>query len=392
MGSKMVSAAYDHIVAILVVGAVFVGAVVVLPNMSFNSFKAVDQQQLRSTGLSVFNAMLLDTGEPTDWGSMDPFFINDARVTRFGLARSWDGELYVLDPDKVQRLVLGNPLNYCDYQRIRGLLGLEEYGFDLRILPPFNVTNLDGTPIPAKTPLTIDNNQVSYSVRVSYLTSAPIPNALVSAKLVFTYKNNGVSDFGIISRPQISTDALGVGGDSITLPATPDSLTVILRVTVADVATLVVTFGMPTANNIAEVNFVGDSIVLTQPDVVDHASRWVYNIIPITGDGDMEFLYNGSKTNDNKFTWGEGYQNWTRTFYGLRYRDPVIFILNVLAVPQGEGGRQEVIVAGPYQNFLGFTIFQYGGSNKGSRAAVTLQRNVMISDMTYIAELTLWKE
>ena len=107
----MVNAVYDHVVAILVVGVIFVGAVVVLPAMSFANLQAVDQQQLRNTALNVFNAMLLDTGEPTNWGSMDPFYMNDPRIKRFGLASTQGTTFYVLDPNKVQRLI-GNSLYY----------------------------------------------------------------------------------------------------------------------------------------------------------------------------------------------------------------------------------------------------------------------------------------
>ena len=118
----MVNAVYDHIVAILIVGVIFVGAVVVLPAMSFANLQAVDQQQLRNTARNVFNSMLLDTGEPRNWGSIRDFKKNDPRVQRFGLASAQDSTFCVLDPDKVQRLVAGNPLNHLEYDRVRKLL------------------------------------------------------------------------------------------------------------------------------------------------------------------------------------------------------------------------------------------------------------------------------
>lgn len=384
----MVSAVYDHIVAILVVGAVFVGAVVVLPNMSFNSIQAVDEQQLRNTALSVFDAMLLDTGAPTSWGSMVPFYKNDPNVTRFGLASAQDSTFYVLDPDKVQRLVLTNPLNYLEYEKVRQLLKLEGYGFNLRIVPPFNVTNTDNTPIPTRSPITLNGKNLSYSVKVSYLTGGPIPNAMIDAKIVYAAD----SQFSIARRPLVSTDSLGLGGDIATLDFEPKYVMVVLRVTVADVATIVVTFGSAQPDNIANINFVGDSLILTTPDVVDKANRWITNIIPVIEDGEIEFLYNGTK--DDTLNWGSN-DNWTRTFNGLRYRNPTIFILAVWAVPTVGGhaeGRQEVLVAGPYQNLLGFTVFQYGDLSSRNRPSVTIQRSVIISGMTYLAELTLWKE
>jgi len=41
----MVNAVYDHIFAIIIVGIIFVSAVVALPAMSLINIKAVDQQQ-----------------------------------------------------------------------------------------------------------------------------------------------------------------------------------------------------------------------------------------------------------------------------------------------------------------------------------------------------------
>ena len=150
----MVNATYDHIVAIILVGVIFVWVVGVLPATSLVSINAADQQQLRNTGLNVFNAMLLDTGEgfnetanqnTTNWGSLDPFEAED--IIRFGLASTEDSASYVLDPDKVQRLEIGNPLGTINNTIAKSLMELEGYGFALEIIPPFNVTNVDGTKI-----------------------------------------------------------------------------------------------------------------------------------------------------------------------------------------------------------------------------------------------------
>ena len=69
----IVSIAADHLVAIVIVGIIFVGTVVVLPATSFSNLKVVDQQQLRNTAYNVFDAMLLDVGSPSKWGSSFPF-------------------------------------------------------------------------------------------------------------------------------------------------------------------------------------------------------------------------------------------------------------------------------------------------------------------------------
>ncbi len=380
----MVHAVYDHIIAIFIVGVIFVGAVVVLPTMSFANLQAVDQQQLRNTALNVFNAMLLDTGEPANWGSMDPFHTNDPRVKRFGLASAQDSIFYVLDPDKVQRLVVGNPLNYFEYDRVRELLELEDYGFRLRIIPSFNVTNVDGTVITSKSPITIDGDELSYAVKVSYLAGSPIPNALTRATIVYT---DG-EDFSITSPEPVWTNALGLCEDTFTLSFEPIQTVVVLRVTVAGVATIVVTFGTPPPNDIAEINFVGDTIILTMPDATPRGARWLDNIIPIGSEEDIQFLYNGTRdSEEDKLNYGAS-TVWSETFYGLRYLDPIVFIFNFWAVIEGEG-RQEVLVAGLYRAL--YDIFEFGGSPQSNRV-VKIQRSVIISGMTYTTELWFWKE
>jgi hypothetical protein len=59
---------------------------------------------------------------------------------------------------------------------------------------------------------------------------------------------------------------------------------------------------------------------------------------------------------------------------------------------EGKGGRQDFVVAGPYQNLLGYSIFEYGSPISGSGPKIILQRSVIISGMTYTAELTFWKK
>lgn len=381
----MVNAVYDHIIAILVVGAMFFGAVVILPTMSFANLQAVDQQQLRNTALNVFNAMLLDTGEPTNWGSMDPFYINDPRVKRFGLASAPDSTFYVLDPDKVQRLVEGNPLNYCRYERVRELLGLQNYGFSLRIIPPFNVTfekfEID------------DAGLFHYQVRVSYNDGLPIPNAKVQGTVYYTSKE----DFFIAFLGSKSTNYIGTCSDGISLEIDYDklvSIVIVLRVTVADVATLIVTHQSGEHYKITDINIVGNTLILTRTKDTPNDNVWIMNGTFTGSDGKLIYLFNSTKKNDPDYMLNTGnYKMWSRLFQGLHRRNPHVFVFNYWAVNPGTGrGRSEIVIAGPYQNSLGHYNFQYGSSLKSGSASVKIQRSVIISGMTYVAELLLWKE
>lgn len=386
------NAVYDHIIAILVVGMIFVGAVVILPTMSFANLQAVDQQQLRNTALNVFNAMLLDTGQPVSWGSIRDFKMNDPRVQRFGLASAQDSTFYVLGPDKVQRLVVGNPLNYCDYNRVRELLGLQNYGFHLRIIPPFNVTFLSP---PSVTPCCLN-----YKVRVAYLDGTPIPNAQTYATVVYT---KGKDYFNITQSGPVGTNSMGIGEGAVELGiADPDYYMVTLRVTVADVATLVATSGDTLNNTIADMNVVYDTLILTStkepPDYNEPPNEnvWILDIIAIGSQGSLWHLFTGTKAGQgNKFNTGQGsFELWYDLFPGLHDFEPVVFIFNFWAVDPITGhGRQQVLIVMAYPDILGTSIFDYGGSLESVRgAAVKVQRSVIISSMTYTAELWLWKE
>jgi len=386
----MVSAVYDHLIAILVIGAIFVGAVVVLPTMSYINLQAVDQQQLRNTALNIFNAMLLNTGEPTNWGSIRDFQKNDQRVQRFGLASAQESTFFVLDPDKVQRLVVGNPLNYCDYNKVRELLGLQNYGFRLRIIPPFNVTFLS---------VSLMGDSLCYKARVSYLDGGPVPNAEASATVVCT---DGKDYFNINQSGTVKTNSMGICEDIIPIGISdPDFYTVILRVTVAEVATLIVTSAQTFNNTIARINIVYDTIILTSwkdpPDYNFQPSEnvWIFDIATFGSRGSLWKLFEGDeKGNDNMFNTGKGpFERWFRDFVGLRAFQPVILILNFWAVDPATGrGRHQVLITMAYPELLGTSIFEYGGFPYRDDVVVRVQRSVGISGMTYTAEVWLWKE
>jgi len=389
----MVNAVYDHIFAIIIVGMIFVGAVVALPAMSLINIEAVDQQQLRNIALNVFNALLLDTGEPANWGSFLDFQMNDPRIKRFGLASAEDSALYVLDPDKVQRLVVGNPLNYCDYNKVRELLKLQDYGFRLRIIPPFNVSFLSQS---------VDNNILNYRARVSYLDGRPIPNAKCNATVVYTKDQKY---FYINQSGPVETDAMGICEDNIQLKVQPDYYTIVLRVTVADVATLVVISGQTIKNTIARINIVYDTIILSSwKDPPNYNAEpgespedvWIFDIVAFGSDGSMRKLFEDhTRGTGNKFNSGRGpFIRWYQDFPGLHDFEPVVLIFNFWAEPENstKPGRQQVLISMAYPDILGTSIFNYGGIPESSESSVTIQRSVIISGMTYIAELTLWKE
>ena len=390
----MVHETYDNIVAILLVGVIFVGAVVLMPALSFSNIQTVDYQQLRNTAINVFDSILLDPGDPINWGSEWKNFSSD-NVARFGLARYYDSHFYVLDPDKVQRLKEDNPLGGITPDEAKEKLNLDGYGFNLRIIPPFNVTDKNGAAInednsPIDETL-LESLICNYEIKVSFLDGRPIPNANVKSLVVYTNQkevryNSSIED--------IKTNSLGVCSQSIKLDFNPQQLVVILRIDVAEVATLIVSFGK-NAVNIVDINIAGNTLVLTRPKETRNADVKLENI-SIYGRDTLYHLYDG--VNQDHFNTGDSpYKSlWNQTFSNLQSFEPTLVIINVVTVPPGEdfdaNGNQELVIAGPYQNLLGYSVFKYGEPPRITESTIRLQRSVLISGMTYTAELVFWKD
>ena len=391
----MAGGIYDSLIGVTVVGMIFIFAVYALPNISYPNLLYVDEQQLRNTASNVLKAMLLGTGYPSDWGSEYPF--EPDGVQRYGLAYSGDPSSYMLDPDKVQRLVEENPIGHLEYEKTKELLGLKGYGFNFRIVPPLKV----------KKNLTVENVNkhkchVRFNVDVSSKDGRALPNAMVHATTIYSTKieagqNEENFAIGVADGETVHTDALGKcrGIETIETPEEEEILDVIVifRVTVAGMATIVAGYQDQPPDNIADINMLRDHIILTipyrdDPGHVPKDARWIRNIL-VYGPNGLTSLLNGSRTNPYKLTYGKGYKIWERTFENLSNDGPELLIFNFDAVVNG---RSSALIVGPHPNWLGCRVLQYGSAYGPNGAAVSVERTVSISGMTYVAQLTLWKE
>lgn len=382
----MVGALYDYIVSLTIMSVIFISAVFVVPQMSYANLLNIDQQQLRNVATQTLKAILLQTGYPADWGTAYPF--DPESVERFGLAESDSPSFYVLDPDKVQRLVEDNPLGYIEYNEMRELLGLGDYGFSISIIPPFNVTIQNEE-------FEYDDNDadIELEVTVSSENGLPVANALVEATIIYaTKKGDSAALYYTVN--ETSTDSLGTcevrkhlnapSGEKFT------DIIVVFRITVADVATFVVTYQDTPPDDIAEISMVGDELILTMPDATPRGARWVDHVIKFDWDSFI-FLYNGTRSNDDKLTYGKGYAVWSKEFENLKHEDPAMTLFGFWAVDPGTG-RRSILIIGPNPNWLGARVMHYGGTPASSSSSVKVQRNVVISGMVYTVELVMWKE
>jgi len=392
-GLNLVGELYDYMIGIVVVGVIFISAVFAVPAISYVNLLQVDQQQLRNTALNVFDAMLLGTGSPSDWGSTFPFDQNN--VDAFGLAYSGESSLYVLDTDKVQRLDQDSP-GYIEYQYVRDLLRLKDYGFSLSIFRPFAV-DWD---------LQINNapNYVWFAVNVTRSEDRrPIPNAQVSVTILCTAKNPDKQEEPIVNITQpntLFTDALGRCEETQPIQIPPgyilETAVAILKITVAGISTMVVAQQDQTVQNVMKINTFGDTIILSFRGELTNTSavRRILNIMTYNYDETLTEIYGGGDGNEDKITEGYGYVFWNNTFPGLRAMDPALLLFLVSVPPgAGGGGRRPVIVAGPFSLWESSEVSSFGpDSEQFSNVAIKLRRYVVFSGMTYIAELTLWKE
>jgi len=376
-------------IGLVITGIIAVSAVIVIPNLSYVNLLYVDQQQLRNIALGTLKTMLLDAGYPANWGSTDDF-----GPDRFGLALAGSSSFYVLDPDKVQRLVVGNPAGFIEYEDIRTELKLQGYGFNFQIIPPFKVLVNDEDFDGESNPITLENLTKGVEVFVTYNAGSPIPKALVEATLLYVVDKDDLRT----AKASNSTNALG---KCIIKPDIQDSdgitdFIIVFKATVADVTTVTSSYRQGFHEHLVDVSIVGDNITLWIPDdsVPEETSeRRVENVIAVD-ENDVWNMYTGGDPVEDKMNPGEGYHYWTSIFNGLSYDPPLFLIFNILVTLGGQGGRQLILFVGPNPNWMGSRVQAYGDPTgaRGASSAVKIQRDVVISGMTYIAELTLWKE
>ncbi|NIQ05873.1 MAG: hypothetical protein GWO20_09175 [Candidatus Korarchaeota archaeon] len=374
----MVAPAYDHLTALVFACVLFVSGAVAVPAISYLNLLYVDQQQLRNVALEVLNSMLFDIGCPSNWGSSNPF--NESGVAKFGLALSGSSSFYILDPDKVQCLVAGNPSGSLDYETVRTLLGLQDYGFNIKIVPPFNVHTRDKSEIP----------NLLFELNATFRNGNPIPNAHVEATILYVKGKSGY----FTAETENYTNCLGKCTIEKELSLDATDYVVVLKVSVANLATVTSTFMEGFEQHTMNASIVGENITIAIPEgpgwEKDSAGvRWIQSVLVVNEFGVWP-IYSGSKSNEDKITWGGAYWGWSRLFTGLSYYNPLFVIFNIDA----PNPRRLVLFVGPYTTAMGYRVFNFGGfpAPSSSGAALKLERTVEIAGMPYIFELLLWKE
>ncbi len=377
----MVAPVYDHVTALILACALFVSAVVAVPAINYVNLLYVDQQQLRNVALEALNSMLFGMGYPSNWGSINPFSESD--VTKFGLALSESSSFYVLDPDKVQRLNVENPSGSLDYETVRKRLELQGYGFNIRIMPLFNVA-VDDRRI---------DNYLRFNVNVTLNERGPLPKASVTPT-IFYVSGKKSDNFNFVTLPETKTNELGECTISYTLPFDFTGYILVLKVTAADMATVTVPYLKGFAQKVANASIIGDTVTLWIPYGEHPPERVIHNVTLVTAEEVWNYPGVGcGELPRDHMTKGEGFHDWTEDFPGLSYENALFLIFNIWT--QEDAGPKHFVLfaASPLLN-LASGVLQFGSPSAQSvnTAATKLCRSVEIAGMTYIFELLLWKE
>jgi hypothetical protein len=386
----MTGEAYDHLMAAVILGAIFISSVVVVPSLSYVNLLYMDQQQLQNVALSAMKTILFDEGYPTNWGSMHGTnLFNQTDVKRFGLAAQSDPSLYVLDPNKVYRLAY-NPMGNISYQRAQELLGLSGYAFGLVFRPLFNVSRNVNIARPNDNTATI-----TFTANVSRYDGQPVPNAIVRATIIYAVDSSSYMTY--TSNVVTNTDSLGRSGGSLTVSVSGNDkikdVLVIFRVTVADRATMVVsTQDTHDPDDIAKINVVGNTIILSIPEAVpgSNDARWITNIMMYNFETSISLLNGTGTGQDNKLNYGSDVV-WSQAFNGLDESEPGILVITFRTETLGPGGRTLAVLIGPYGLWGQSGIMRFNNVPVSSGASACIQRDVIIAGMAYVAELRLWK-
>ena len=167
----------------------------------------------------------------------------------------------------------------------------------------------------------------------------------------------------------------------------------VLKVTVADMATITVPYLEGFAQNVAQASIIGDTISLNIPEGTHPSERTILNMTCISEDEVWNYPGVGGRNPEDKMNTGEGYAYWIQHLPGLSHDSPLFLIFNIHTQEEDVGKKHMVLFAvSPLIN-LQSGLLQLGSlSAQSSGAAVKLTRSVDIWGMTYIFELLLCKE
>jgi len=343
---------YEYLFTAIIIVIILLSSSTMMGTFSEPSRSVSEKEQLKVAAQKLMTQLLLDPGDPPDWGSN--IAIDESNLKTFGLAQHSETtrEAYVLDPDKVLRLDNTHPL-YIPPSSVINLLNLGyEYGFTLEIFPALNVSIA---------PQGSSKYKVSVSSEYGGL---PIVDADVTARMY--YVSNGTIQRSPPSDP-LTNQTRANGECTLNFGSISGEMKVLILVINYHGVRVVKVF--PAGSNVTRAYLIGEHLFLKE--AYNISRNEAYEIIVEKRAGgymieDVKFSLN--KMGDVKFN--------------LTYVEPST--IAVLAVSE-DGTRliftsKEVNLT--YSSIPGVWSFPF---------AYSIERSVIIGGSAYIMRLYLWR-
>jgi hypothetical protein len=169
-----------------------------------------------------------------------------------------------------------------------------------------------------------------------------------------------------------------------------------MTITVAGMSTTVVAHTEDPFSQLIELNTSGDNIILSLPtEIVGNNTRSERRVaeIDVYVSEELFPLFEMGDLNppDIKFTTGTGYEYWTINYPGLKFMDPTALIFWIQLTLKGYG-RVLVVLAGSLDLLAQQEILSLGPNPENENPIVIMRSLVVISDMTYVAQIAFWRD
>jgi len=253
---------YEYLFTAVIIVTILLASSTMIEILSEPSRSVSEKEQLKVAAQKLMAQLLLDPGDPPDWGSN--VTIDESSLKAFGLAKYSETtrEAYALDPDKVYRLndallLLNNTRSlFIPPSRVINLLNLgNEYGFALEIFPALNVSIAPGK----------DSGKYEFSVSSEY-GGLPIFGANVTATMYY-YDASSQKIASKSTPPNLQT---GIGGKCVvdfgSIPTTEMKILTL----VVDYYSVRVAKVFPAGLNVKRAHLLGDHLFLSEDETISN--------------------------------------------------------------------------------------------------------------------------
>jgi hypothetical protein len=344
---------YEYLFTAVIIVSILLASSIMIVTLSEPTLDVSEKEQLKVAAQKIMAQLLLDPGDPPDWGSN--ININESNLRTFGLAKHGETtrQSYALDPDKVLRLNSTNPL-FISPSSVINLLNLgNDYGLALNFSTALNVD--------IQRDIALDRYNVSVSSEYGEL---PIAGARVAAKMYYA------TDQTISSENKSGTTSYD---GKCTIDFSSISTEMKVLIVVVDYYGVRVTKVRPVGSNVTPAHVVGNYLFLNGTSGI--SGNEVYEVIVTKKDA--EYAIENVTSRLDFVSPGK---------FNLAHVEPSA--IAILAV--SEDGSSLVLASRDatliYSSISGFDI-----SQQSLPMAYSLERTVMIGDSTYIARLYLWR-